>query len=92
MVPIKHLVRKGASFWNVVLSLPAGKDNRTSTGRLYKVSPDHSAYSINALSMCYLRTVTCSNHKALVTDGCVCMEHLSHDSDRVPVSLCLQQI
>lgn len=86
----------------MVLSLPAGKDNRTLTGRVYKISPDHSAYSINALSMCYLRTVTCSNHIALVTYGCVCMEHLSNDSDRiktkvlgeitVPVPLCLQQI
>jgi hypothetical protein len=28
----------------------------------------HSAYSINALSMCYLRTVNCSNHIALVKD------------------------
>jgi hypothetical protein len=41
MVPIKHLVRKGASFWNVALSLPAGKDNRTVTGTEDKASPDH---------------------------------------------------
>jgi len=28
MIPIKHLVRKGASFWKVTLSLPAGKDKQ----------------------------------------------------------------
>ena len=43
LIPIKHLVRKGASFWNMALSLPSGKENRTVTGTVYKVSPDHWA-------------------------------------------------
>jgi len=43
MVPIKHLVSKGASYWNVALSLAAGKDKRTVAGTVYKASPDHWA-------------------------------------------------
>jgi hypothetical protein len=45
--------------------------------------------------MSHLRTVNCSNHIALVTDGRVRTERLSNESDMeitVPVPLCLQQI